>query len=109
MPDRIASVQSAFDQETGFSRFDIVVIGASAGGIAALKFLLSLTPVDLPLPIAIVQQCRANRSSTLPQVLDSHSPLMKRFSRQSVVRSPNKNEANFVHVRIDNFGVQGSR
>ncbi|MBV8102159.1 MAG: hypothetical protein JOZ31_23690 [Verrucomicrobia bacterium] len=90
MPDRIASVQSAFDQETRFSRFDIAVIGASAGGIAALKFLLSLIPVDLPVPIVIVQHRPTNRSSMLPQILNSHSPLMKRFSRQSVVRSPNK-------------------
>jgi hypothetical protein len=71
--------------------------------------LLSLIPVDLPLPIATVQNWLADRSGMLRQVLNSHSPLVKRLSRQSVVCSPNKNQTNFAHVRIANFGMQGNR
>ena len=37
-------------------RFDMVVVAASVGGIAALDQVLSQLPGDFPLPIVVVQQ-----------------------------------------------------
>jgi two-component system chemotaxis response regulator CheB len=40
-------------------RYDCVVIGASAGGIAALKTVTAPLPARFPLPIVVVQHVRA--------------------------------------------------
>ncbi len=54
---------------------DIVVIGASAGGVEALiDFVKTLTP-DFPAPIFIVQHIAPYTESILPEVLNIFSPL----------------------------------
>lgn len=45
-----------------YSRFDLVVIGASAGGLMALRELLCELPADFSLAIAIVQHVAADAS-----------------------------------------------
>lgn len=63
---------------TGTSRKhhrDIVVIGASAGGITALKELVSTLPADFPAPIFIVQHIAADSPSILPDILNWASSL----------------------------------
>jgi two-component system chemotaxis response regulator CheB len=78
---------SSSQENMSESIFDIVTIGASAGGIEALKNLLSQLPRDFPVPIALVvhrsprpQDILAlvlNRSSNLPVQLASDGELMK--------------------------------
>src|SRR5262245_49630130 len=51
------------------SRRDIVVIGASAGGVEALSELIPSLPHDLPASIFVVQHMPAQHHSLLPQIL----------------------------------------
>ena len=54
---------------------DIVVIGASAGGVEALSALVSLFPPGLPAAVFVVQHIRPTLPSLLPLVLRRHSAL----------------------------------
>jgi two-component system chemotaxis response regulator CheB len=54
--------------------FDIVAIGASAGGFDALCRMLSLLPADFEIPIAIVLH-RAKESEALASLLQHCTPL----------------------------------
>jgi two-component system chemotaxis response regulator CheB len=57
---------------------DIVVIGASTGGVAALMALAKALPADFPAPIFVVLHMAADSPSVLPQVLNSVSALKVR-------------------------------
>ena len=52
-----------------------IVIGASAGGFAVLKDLVSQLPADLAVPVFAVLHIRANEPSLLPEILDRAGPL----------------------------------
>lgn len=49
-------------------RFDAVVVGASAGGVAALKTLLDALPPALPVPVLVVQHLPRDRPSQLAEL-----------------------------------------
>jgi two-component system chemotaxis response regulator CheB len=51
-------------------RYDAIVIGVSAGGVGALKLLLSALPHDMPIPIMIVQHVTADADYALPDLLN---------------------------------------
>ena len=57
---------------------DIVVIGASTGGVAALMELVKGLPADFPAPIFVVMHVPADSPSLLPQLLGSVSALKAR-------------------------------
>src|SRR4051794_34520439 len=54
---------------------DIIVIGASAGGIEALKRLAREIPSDIPAAVFVVVHIGASAESALPQILGSVSNL----------------------------------
>src|SRR4051794_34798886 len=54
---------------------DIVVVGASAGGVEALRELVSGLPPDLPAAVLIVLHMPATSSGTLARVLERPSTL----------------------------------
>ncbi len=54
---------------------DIVVVGASAGGLGAFETLISQLPSDFPAAICIVWHISPNYPSLLPQILARVSPL----------------------------------
>lgn len=56
----------------------IIVIGTSAGGVSALKSLISQLPVDFSAPICVVMHLQAEFASYLPE-------LMRRYSRLAVL------------------------
>ena len=53
----------------------LVVIGASAGGIEALGLLLASLPAAFPAPIVIAQHLDPTRTSHLPEILGRRSTL----------------------------------
>ena len=54
---------------------DIIVIGASAGGVTALQTLCGLLPADLPACVFVAQHLSPSARSVLPQLLDRAGPL----------------------------------
>jgi two-component system chemotaxis response regulator CheB len=54
---------------------DIIVVGASAGGVEALSQLALRLPADLPASIFIVLHVPAHGTSLLPHILNRHGPL----------------------------------
>src|SRR5262249_30417431 len=76
-------------------RRDIVVIGASAGGISALKQLVEGLPKDLPASVFVVVHSSPEGPGTLPSVLSGAGPLPaehasdgKRFQRGHIYVAP---------------------
>ncbi|HMA36074.1 MAG TPA: chemotaxis protein CheB [Chloroflexia bacterium] len=55
--------------------FELVVVGASLGGLAAVEAVLSGLPATFPLPVAIVQHCRPGDGGTRCAVLQGRSVL----------------------------------
>lgn len=54
---------------------DIVVVGGSAGGVAALKMLASQLPPDFPAAVFVVLHVGAHHSTQLPDLLSKAGPL----------------------------------
>ncbi len=59
---------------------EIVAIGASAGGISALKSLTAALPADLPAIVVIVQHLAAQSPRLLPEILGDAGPLPAAFA-----------------------------
>jgi two-component system chemotaxis response regulator CheB len=53
----------------------IVVIGASAGGVAALEAIVAALPPDFPAPVLIVLHLSPSHRSLLPEILVQAGPL----------------------------------
>jgi two-component system chemotaxis response regulator CheB len=58
---------------------DIVVVGASAGGMQALEKLVAGLPADLPAAVFVVWHLAPGARSVLPAVLDRAGPLSAAF------------------------------
>ncbi len=57
------------------ARYEAIVIGASAGGVAALRAVLGSLPADLPVPVLIVLHLPRDRPSTISEILDGDCAL----------------------------------
>ncbi|MGE0158476.1 MAG: chemotaxis protein CheB [Gemmatimonadales bacterium] len=59
---------------------DIIVVGASAGGVETLQKLVALLPPDLPASVFVVQHTSPRAKSQLPLILDRKGPLPASFA-----------------------------
>ena len=57
-------------------RFEVVVVGTSAGGVEALERFLGRMPVDFPIPIVIVQHLAPKEISHLATILRARTKLV---------------------------------
>lgn len=70
-----------------------VVIGCSAGGIAALHHILPRLPADLPVPVIVV--CHTGPSPT-----DLFSSVLRRDCRLPVMEAPERGTARPGHIYV---------
>jgi len=68
--------------------FRVVVIGASAGGIAALRTLVAALPPDLAAAVLVVLHMAPEFDSQLPAILDRAGPLPSHYARHSEPMAP---------------------
>lgn len=61
--------------EPAAPRFNIVAVGASAGGVEALHVLTAALPAGLPAAVLVVQHLDPRRESVLARLLARHSRL----------------------------------
>jgi two-component system chemotaxis response regulator CheB len=70
--EREASRFDVVDFERGF---DLVMLAASAGGLAALSEVLSALPADFPVPVVIVQHLDPRHRSLMAEILHRRTSL----------------------------------
>src|SRR5215467_8021157 len=63
---------TCISKEPGMQGHDIIVIGASAGGVEALRTLVHPLPRDFPASLFVVLHVPPDSTSMLPQIL-SHA------------------------------------
>ncbi|HET6765688.1 MAG TPA: chemotaxis protein CheB [Longimicrobiaceae bacterium] len=69
---------------------DIVVIGASAGGVEALARLVSFLPPDLPAALFAVVHIPPDATSVLPEILSRRGPLPAAHARDGEPIQPGR-------------------
>lgn len=69
---------------------DIVVIGASAGGVEALSALARQLPADLGAALFVVLHVAPEHKSVLPRILSSAGPLPAKHARNGEAILPNR-------------------
>ena len=69
---------------------DIVVIGASAGGVEALAALVRQLPSDLGAAVFVVLHLSPEHKSVLPRILSSAGPLAAKHARNGETILPNR-------------------
>ncbi len=72
LPERESSLISEVTFERGF---DIVMLAASAGGLAALSDVLSALPADFPVPVVVVQHLDPRHRSLMAEILHRRTNL----------------------------------
>src|SRR5215831_3526476 len=66
---------------------DLIVIGASAGGVSAISTLLSGLPADLPAAVLIVLHLSQDAGNMLPRIFDDASHMPVKFAEDGVALS----------------------
>jgi len=69
---------------------DIIVVGASAGGVQALSALVADLPEDLPAAVFIVLHMGAHTSTALPRILARRTKLPVDHARDGEAIEPNR-------------------
>ena len=77
-------------RKPGRTPVKIIAIGVSTGGPNALAKLMPSIPVDIPVPIVIVQHMPASFTKTLARRLDASANLPVSEGREGVILEPGK-------------------
>jgi len=83
------------------ARHDLVVIGASAGGVEALREVVACLPDDLPASVVAVLHLPAGGTSVLPSILDRAGPLRARPAEDGAPLEPGT-----IYVAVPDHHVQ---
>ena len=65
---------------------DIVVIGTSAGGVEALRFLVCHLPADLPAALLVTIHLSSQHPSMLDEILSRAGPLPASFAAETCLK-----------------------
>jgi two-component system chemotaxis response regulator CheB len=87
-PRRNHSVNQHTHHHARHPYYNIVVIAASAGGINALREVLSDLPEDFPVPIAIIQHRTAEPPWYLDEILGKKTKLKVKYATRSEPLAP---------------------
>jgi two-component system chemotaxis response regulator CheB len=68
--------------------YDLIVIGASAGGLKALIEVLSVLPADFPAAIAVVQHMAPQYRSQMAEILARRTPLKSTQAGEGDILAP---------------------
>jgi len=68
--------------------YEVIVVGASAGGILALIAIAAALPQDFPIPILVVQHLSARAPSVLPMILGWRTRLAVGWAVDGAVPEP---------------------
>lgn len=92
----------------GRDRFRLLVMGASTGGPAAVREILSKLPADFPLPIALVQHMETGFDVGYVRWLGDGTTLPVRLAERDVAMEPGVVWAAPVdrHIRIDRHAAR---
>jgi len=86
---------------------NMIVIGASVGGLNALKQVLSSLPSDFPVPIIVTQHLMPSCDDSLINLLNDYCQLNVEYAENGTV--PKAGNVYFAqpdyHLRIDKAGV----
>lgn len=93
MPDYRASNHAIAEAFQPRSRYDLIAMAASAGGLPALLRILAALPATLDVPIVIVLHRTASSPQILPTILRRRSALPVKLAEQGELL-----EANHVYV-----------
>jgi two-component system, chemotaxis family, protein-glutamate methylesterase/glutaminase len=83
--DRREAIRAAPSSERGF---DIVMLAASAGGLAALTDVLGALPKGFPVPVVVVQHLDPRHRSLMAQILDRRTSLSVEEATDSAKLEP---------------------
>lgn len=72
------------------SNRDVLAIGTSAGGVEALRFLVSKFPRDFPASVMVVIHLSVHFESTLDSILRQAGPLPAQFARDGMKMEPGR-------------------
>jgi two-component system chemotaxis response regulator CheB len=91
--------------------YDVVVVGASAGGVEALGTLMGGLPADFPAAVLVVLHVMAGGRSMLPQILTRSGPLpaVTAADGEAVVRSRIYVAPPDHHMMLDDGTLQLNR
>ena len=74
-PNSRKKSENTVRSENSPSGKDLVVVGSSAGGVAALSVLVNTLSPDFPAPVVLAQHLDPQRASHLASILERHSKL----------------------------------
>jgi two-component system, chemotaxis family, protein-glutamate methylesterase/glutaminase len=68
--------------------YDIVLLAASAGGLAAISTVLGALPGDFPVPVVVVQHLDPRHPSLMAEILRRRTPLRVEQATEGVTTEP---------------------